>query len=341
MRDKILIIGGYGTIGEYICKELVPIFPNKVIISGRNMNKAVKLNRNMNNKAIPMELNVYAKEFYKEKLKDVYIVICCISPASKSFFNFCLKENIHYIDISPSLEIINEMKVIYKKYPATETTAVFGVGLAPGLSNIMIKEIREEFDSVKEVEISLVLGLGESHGKDGIKWLLENLDTEIDYCGQKHKTFSRRKIKEFPAPLGTKTTYIFNNADQFIAREFLGIESVISRFGYDVSLITDYVALLKKIGFFKLMKFKWIKNVVITLFSNIISIIKKLKIGSDVYSIVIDVEGCKNNELLSKRSSVIGYNNSKLTAKSVIDVFNSIKKGNVKPELYFNNIVDS
>lgn len=336
MRDKILIIGGYGTIGKYICNKLVPQFPNRVIISGRDINKAYKLNIIMDNMAIPMEFDVHANQFDKEKLKNVSIVISCISPASRTFFNFCLKENIHYIDISPSLEIINNMKDIYNQNSLTKTVAVFGVGLAPGLSNTMTKEISKKFDSVKKIEISLLLGLGESHGKDGIKWLLDNLNTEVNYNGKIYKTFTNRKIKEFPEPLGNKATYIFNNADQYIAREYLGIESVVSRFGYDLTLITNYVAFLKKIGFFKLMKFRWIKNIIIELFRNIITIIKKLKIGSDIYSIVIEAEGYKNNQLLSKKSSIIGYNNSKLTAESAINVLNSIINGNIKHGLYFN-----
>lgn len=39
-KHKILIIGGYGQVGQLIATRLAPHFPRQVIIAGRNLSKA-------------------------------------------------------------------------------------------------------------------------------------------------------------------------------------------------------------------------------------------------------------------------------------------------------------
>ena len=40
MKDKILIIGGYGQVGKFATLELANAFPKHVIVAGRSLAKA-------------------------------------------------------------------------------------------------------------------------------------------------------------------------------------------------------------------------------------------------------------------------------------------------------------
>ena len=42
MKSKILIIGGYGTVGRIVSEKLSELYPNQIIITGRNLNRAKK-----------------------------------------------------------------------------------------------------------------------------------------------------------------------------------------------------------------------------------------------------------------------------------------------------------
>ena len=199
------------------------------------------------------------------KLKNIGIAISCLSPVSIPFVKYCIKHDIHYIDISPSCENIAQIKEYKSSFPNSKSTLVFGVGLAPGISNLMVKKEILHFDSVSNVEISLLLGLGENHGNDGIKWLLDNLNRRIKYANKEIKTFSKKKYIIFPEPLGKKSTYLFNNADQYILSKTLDLKETSSRFAYDSSFVTNYIALLQLLSIFKLLKIKFIKRLTIFL----------------------------------------------------------------------------
>lgn len=57
MKDKILVIGGYGKVGQVICRDLGRKFPGKVIAAGRNYEKAERFTQATDENVIPLEFD--------------------------------------------------------------------------------------------------------------------------------------------------------------------------------------------------------------------------------------------------------------------------------------------
>ena len=52
LRDKILIVGGYGNVGRVIASDLADTFPGRVIVAGRNQQKAQAFAATTNGKVL-------------------------------------------------------------------------------------------------------------------------------------------------------------------------------------------------------------------------------------------------------------------------------------------------
>lgn len=317
MRDKVLIIGGYGQVGKVICNSLAEVLPGRVIAAGRSLDNAKSYTSTTMGKIIPMQLDIYNIDVSDKIFNEVYIVIMCLDQKNISFVKKCIQNAVHYIDISPSYNTLSQIEVLDLQAKRNKSTIVLGVGLAPGLSNLLVKQSKSYFDTINSVDLYLMLGIGEKHGKDGVEWLLNYINSE--YCivenniSKRVKSFEDCKKTIFDKKQGLRSTYRFDLADQHIIQKLLKIESVSSRFCYDSVFITQAVAVFKKIGFLKLLKFRWMKKLYFIILNNILNIFQKLHIGSDLYSVKIDVHGVRNNKNHSFQATISGNNNTMMT----------------------------
>jgi saccharopine dehydrogenase-like NADP-dependent oxidoreductase len=306
-------------VGRYATIELIKTFPNKVIVAGRDLEKANAFAVEQNHVFEALKLDIYDKESVSGAVKNVSVAVMCLSPKNTDFVEYCIKNGIHYIDISPSNNVAKYIKRFKREAESSNSTSILGVGLAPGLTNLLVKKLSQNADEIKSVNISLLLGLGEQHGNDGIKWLLDNIrhnfDLKIDGADKSFKPFIKKHKTSFPEPLGKRTAYRFNLADQFIVPQTLSVNNVSSYYCYDSKFLTAYVSVLKRIGIFGLLNYKAMYNFFLKLFTSTMSTMRKLKIGTDIYGIQIDAVGIKDKREIYLNIGVIGNNNSLLTGQ--------------------------
>ncbi|WP_416148964.1 saccharopine dehydrogenase NADP-binding domain-containing protein [Salipaludibacillus sp. HK11] len=336
---NILVIGGYGQVGSVICKNLSHKYPKKVIAAGRNFNKAVKFSLSTNEKVIPLELDIYNLDASHEVFKSTQLVIMCLDQKGTSFVEKCIQNKVNYIDISPSYGILSKIENLHSKALESETTLVLGVGLAPGLTNLMVKKIIPHFDKVTKTDIFLMLGVGEKHGRDGVEWLLNNINSNyfIFENGQSRKvsSFTEGRNVELPKKYGKRKAYRFDLADQHIVSKTLELKNVSSRFFYDSAFTTNELGFLKKIGVFKLLKYKVLKSIIVNIFVGALYIFEKLKIGSNNYLIKAEVNGEINGKEETIESVLFGSNNTEITGHVASIVGNKLIQHNYSPGVHY------
>ncbi|OCL26344.1 Saccharopine dehydrogenase [Orenia metallireducens] len=321
MRDKILVVGGYGKVGQVICKDLGSKFPRKVIAAGRNYEKARRFAQKSNGDILPLEFDIFAGKDRNKVLEEVFLVVMCVDQKDIKFIESCLKNGIHYIDITASYNFLAKVKSLQDTAKASDTTAVLSVGLSPGITNLLVKYSKSHLDVLDRVDISVMLGLGEEHGKAAIEWMIDNINTVFKVIkggGLKEvKSFEDGKRIAFPRNLGSRITYRFNFVEQHILPKTLNIKTVSHRICFDSKLVTRLLALLKKLGFFNLLK--------VTLFRKmIIKIFEKINLGSDLFAAKVDALGKKDGKEIKFECSILGNNQSKITGKITSIIANYI-----------------
>ena len=90
MRDKILIIGGYGAVGRTIALTLANELPGKVIVAGRSFEKATALAQESDGKIRPLRFDLMAEDTMPDVLENVAVVVVCLdAPIRALLRNVC------------------------------------------------------------------------------------------------------------------------------------------------------------------------------------------------------------------------------------------------------------
>jgi saccharopine dehydrogenase (NAD+, L-lysine forming) len=312
LKDKILVVGGYGNVGQTICRDLGEKFPGKIIAAGRSYKKAEQFSLLTNGNVIPKEFDVLNNRKWNEVLNDVFIVVMCLDQEDTRFVEICIKKGIHYIDITASYKFLSQVEVLNLRAKKSGVTVVLGVGLSPGLSNLLVKYSKSNFDSIERAEIFIMLGLGDKHGRAAIEWTVDNINSVFSVLEENSykpvKSFEDGKKTLFPGSLGTRTAYRFDFVDQHVIPKTLGVKSSSTYLCFDSAFITNTFALLKKMGLFNLLKMTWFRNTMIGMF-------EKVHLGSDLYVLKVVTEGIKQQKKAVYHCSVKGNKEGEATGK--------------------------
>jgi len=312
MRDKILVVGGYGAVGQVICDELGNKFPGKVVAAGRSYQKAKQFSLKTNGKVLPRAFDVSSEKDLDENLEDISLVVMSLDQKNTKFIETCIKTGIHYIDITASYSFLKLIEKLDDKAKNSESTVVLSVGIAPGLTNLLVKHSKSQFDSIDIADIFIMLGLGDKHGKAVVEWTIDNINTEFNIIEngslKKVKSFEDGKKTEFPANLGKRTAFRFDFNDQHVVPKTLGVKSSSTRLCFDSTFFTHTFAGLKKIGFFNLLKINLFRKGFIKIFEN-------FHWGSDIFIAKVDAIGTKNEKVKKYECSLSGRKEGITTGK--------------------------
>lgn len=297
MRDHILVIGGYGHVGNIICRKLGSIYPGKVIAAGRSMEKAEEFSRTTNGRVKPLQLNI-EEPVNPALLQDIKLVVMCVDQSNPTFARACFAQGMDYLDISANYDFLAQVERLHEEAVANQTTAVLSVGLAPGLTNLLARLAKSQLDHIQEIDITVMLGLGDQHGTGAIEWTVDNLGTGVQ----------DRKITDFGEELGRRTAFRFNFSDQYVIPRTLGVPSVSTRLCFDSSMVTRCLGWLNALGVFRLLKQKRLRQ-------GVVHLLGAIRFGKAMVAIKVDAQGIREGEEVRIESTVIGEHEADITAK--------------------------
>lgn len=312
MRDDILVIGGYGHVGQSICKSLGQLFPGHVIAAGRSLDRAEQFSRSTGGGVRPLQLDIY-ESLEPDLLDHVKLVVMCLDQAHSAFIYTCLERGVHYIDISASDSFHSAAENWHEAAIAHGATAVLGVGLAPGLTNLLARRAAQLMDKTTAIDISIMLGLGDSHGQAAIEWTIDNLNAtyQVIQNGVRVETSSLTdgKVTDFGFGIGRKRAYRFNFSDQHTLPRTLGVPSVTTRLCLDSSAATTALAWLKTSGAVLLLNWKPIRQAMIRLIG------AGSSFGQARFALKIDAWGCRGSENAHVECFLQGKREAEVTAQ--------------------------
>ncbi|MDF2961546.1 MAG: Saccharopine dehydrogenase [Paenibacillus sp.] len=322
MKDKIVVVGGYGQVGQVVCNTLGNIFPGKVHAAGRNYEKAKQFAATTHGKVLPLQMD--AHDYRSDKLlEETALVVMCLDQENTRFVEKCLDHNIHYIDVSASHSFLSKVRSLGNYNRPLQSTSVLSVGLAPGLTNLLVKQCANVLDEVHSADIYIMLGLGDQHGKAAIEWMVDNINANYSVLEKglriNVRSFEDGKKTRFPGTLGRRTAYRFNFADQHVLPDSLGIQTISTRICFDSAATTNLLALLKKLGVYRFLQYSSFRQMVIKLF-------EKLHWGSDVFVAKVSAEGLINNRTVRYECSIQGQKEYYISGKIAAFVAKNIYK---------------
>ena len=177
IADSILVVGGYGRVGRVISTWLGQRYPGQVTAAGRRFEKVQALAAETNRHVEPLQLDLDNLGDDDALFDGVRVAVASIErPDDDRFVRACLARGIHYIEVATSFETLQRVLALAPLAREAGAAAVAGIGLIPGLSNLLAAHLAGKMDHVRSLDVHVMLGLGDTHGLDAIRWMLAYAD---------------------------------------------------------------------------------------------------------------------------------------------------------------------
>jgi saccharopine dehydrogenase-like NADP-dependent oxidoreductase len=295
LKDKILIVGGYGAVGKVVSENLAKIFPDKVIIAGRNRQKACDFIFKYKLSAIPAAIDLSTNYFEEINFEQIHTAISCIEYLQDDGFILkCIQHHVHYTELATSYEAFLRLIGYKEEVEKSKLCLIPGVGLMPGLSGIFAQHALLNLKKINEVQSFVLLGLAEDHGLDALRWMIETAGKTFTLKTK----FGQEQVKSFTDPIKMRLLnedhhrkfYRFNFGDQHIIKNFMRVQIAETRLAFDSWFVTWLIVVLGKIGLLK-----WLNKLNPQTIKKWLS---KFRIGSEVFAVQTHCYGENKSEVV-------------------------------------------
>ncbi len=157
---RVLVFGGYGSVGTEICRLLAQESAVDVLIGGRTLAKAEKLAKELGTSARLIDVNDI--ESLTSGLAEIDIVINCFVDLLEPGLRLpetAISRGIHFLDLAAvPVGYVEGLLALDEKAKATGATLVTSLGVNPGIPGLLAINEGRRFDRVESVDVHFTMG---------------------------------------------------------------------------------------------------------------------------------------------------------------------------------------
>jgi short subunit dehydrogenase-like uncharacterized protein len=248
-------VGGYGVVGARIAADLAPDFPGRVVLGGRNFDRANAVASMIGHGVRGRVIDVTVPASIATALEDVAVVVNCVDQPPRGLLWAAIERGLSYTDITPHLTDLGRGAAYDNIGEAARTSGsriLLGAGLVPGISSVMVRALADELGGADTIETALVLAADDVTGPAAFDYLLQELamafDVYVDGVDRPSRAFSSPRLVDFPAPAGVRRAYLFPFSDQVLYPRTMRAGTVLTRLAIDPPRLGRLLALLVRTG---------------------------------------------------------------------------------------------
>jgi len=234
MINRVLILGGRGRIGSSVAQDLATHTQAEITITGRSPDIQTS---DMPRKFLILDLAEIDK--LRSAIASTDLVIHCAGPfhyRDANVLKICIEQGVNYVDVSDHRSYTIKALKYHEQAAAAGVTAIVNTGIFPGISNSMVRQGVEQFDTAEKIHLSYLVsgsgGAGVTVMRTTFLGLQHSFDAWIDGKWQTVKPYSEREAVNFLPPYGRTGVYWFDMPETFtLPHAFPSIKTVITKFG--------------------------------------------------------------------------------------------------------------
>ncbi|MBM3993405.1 MAG: SDR family NAD(P)-dependent oxidoreductase [Planctomycetes bacterium] len=247
----VLVVGGYGTFGVHVCRELAKLgIP--VVVAGRDGVQARKLAEQLGPGHRGREVDVKQADSCRSAFQDCRVAINCAGPfqsLGSGLLDACLAARCHYIDIADDRRYATMVRGYAAQYRDAELAAVYGCSSLPGISAALGLIAQHGATTMPErARVTLFIGNDNPKGQAAMQSLLGALGQPIASPQGTLLGFRDREVVELPPPFGSRGVFNFDSPDYDVLPTLLGVRAVSVKVGFELRLATYGIAFLAWLG---------------------------------------------------------------------------------------------
>jgi lysine 6-dehydrogenase len=235
--SRILVLGGVGAMANETTRDLVATSDfEEITVADINIKKAKALAEEVKDKRLRVVGLDASKTSDIVKLMKGYDVVANGLPRvlCEKATRAAIAAKVDIIDL---VSLSEETLSLDSKAKAAGISAVGGVGITPGVTNILAKLGADRLGRVEQIDIDFAAFRSIAHSPALLYVILWEFDpnTKTRYCFEDGKLipnlpFSGERVVPFPDPIGTQTTYYVPHGEsQTLSKNIPGVKRVYIR----------------------------------------------------------------------------------------------------------------
>ncbi|MBW8485679.1 saccharopine dehydrogenase [Actinomadura parmotrematis] len=219
-----LVLGGYGAVGREIV-ALLRDGGDEALAAGRDAARADRR----------VDLAEPGLRSYRAALDGAGVVVNASGAEDPRFAELAAARGAAFVDITATTSYTAELERLDPPRPV-----LLGVGLAPGLTNLLAADVHRAAPG--PVDVAVLLGAGDRHGPAATDWTYRLLGRRFHHGGDTIRNLTRPRAFDLPG-LGRRRLYRLDFSDQHALSRDLGVP-VRTYFGLDSRTATAALAAL-------------------------------------------------------------------------------------------------
>lgn len=320
LRQRVLILGGYGTFGSRIAEMLTSEPGIHLIIAGHDRFKAELLASRLNEQQPDTIFEGLRLDHDAINLAaqlhglNLDLVIHCAGPFQHQDYhvaNACIENGIHYVDIADAAAFVSNIDTLDQTAKKTGTSVISGASSLPALSSAVIQELGRHFDRLDDIEINIAPAHRISRGFATVRSGFESLGSEFPLIrdGHNQTTYCGDELRKVQIghPVGERWVCNFDVPDlRLIPEKLPKIKNL--RFGTGVQPATLQAGMVLCARLARLIKPTAIPNPLPQLARLGHWLAARWPGGSEHGGMQIDLRGLSDGNTAQARWQILGLN---------------------------------
>lgn len=178
--NKIIVFGSSGVLGNIIVNQVRTQFGDEsLIISDYSSKRAENLSKSLNLSNKPRVIDVNDVSSIKSNLDNIDAALIATKQENSLIQQECIKRGIVTVDVTVFKKFVEKVQKLENLARNNSVPTLIMAGYFPGLSGISVNELVNYFDTLQEIQVSLLQNTKASAGKYGFTDMLNIINNEI------------------------------------------------------------------------------------------------------------------------------------------------------------------
>ena len=226
---KILVVGGYGDVGARVSEHMARLYPGRTVVGGRRGAVAERLANRIGDGTRAMQIDIGDATSVSAALEGVELVAVCLHDPKGLVVANAVERGLGYVDINADHQTLKAGLRLHAQAVASGARVVLGIGLAPGVTNLLAAKAARQVKEPTELVVGVLLSLYDEYGPQALGFMLEAASQPFP----EPRLGSSRLVLPYTEPrpvwfgpdLGLRSGRWFPFPDQFGFAETLGVDS--------------------------------------------------------------------------------------------------------------------